>query len=296
MQHFIHKPFPFRSRLNLRLLVEYWESAIASGTIPAFASDLSRQLTAAPELKHPIEDISILEKNRQLVNFLMTAVISPANQDEELSAVTTPFEFTSIYETNAFKRNLSFEQIAKAHVNIPGKDINSRKTIHACLLILQNFYQVNINFDRPILFTIRNEQTGLDRVYKVEINRQFSEIIAKKTPPPIDPKIIKFLTEKVYDVDLWLKYIRPEDFEFHGLMIFRMVDVTEQEMLSSIKYDLLEKSAVTKTESFSLIQQKIRSIFGMTEIKLGLAYCDSNNKVVLNSDQGCDNSWRSLIE
>jgi hypothetical protein len=129
----------------------------------------------------------------------------------------------------------------------------------------------------------------------VEINRQFSEIVAKTTPPVIDAKVIKFLTEKVNDMDLWLQYIRPEDFEFHGMMIFRMVDVTEQEMLSSIKYDLLEKSAVTKKESFELIQHKLRSIFGMSEIKLGLAYFDTNNNIVLNNDQDCD-SWKSMID
>jgi GAF domain-containing protein len=294
-QNSTYNQFPFKSVLNLRLLVEYWERAIASGTIPGFAHELSAQLAAAPELKLPIEDLSVLEKHRTLVNFLLTAVISPANQEEELSAVTTPFEFNSIYETPAFRKNLGFKQIAKASVNTPGKEMRTGKTIHACLLILQQFYNVNVSFDRPILFTIRNEQTGLDRVYKVEINRQFSEIVAKTTPPEIDAKVIKFLTEKVYDMDLWLQYIRPEDFEFHGLMIFRMVDVTEQEMLSSIKYDLLEKSAVTKKESFALIQHKLRSIFGMSEIKLGLAYFDTNNNIVLNNDHDCD-SWKSLIE
>lgn len=295
MEYSTTQQFPFKSVLNLRLLVEYWEKAIASGEIPGFAAELLRQLAAAPELKLPIEDLSVLEKNRQLIDFLLTAVISPANKDTELSVVTTPFEFNSIYETRAFKNNLSFDHIAKAHVNTPGKDLHTGKTIHACLLILQQFYQLNFSFDRPIHFTIRDEKTGLDKVYKVEIGRQFSEVIAKTPPRPIDCKVIKFLTEKVYDVDLWLQYIRPEDFEFHGIMIFRMVDVTEQEMLSSIKYDLLEKSAVTKRESFTVIQQKLRSIFGMNEIKLGLAYFDSNNKIVLNNDQD-SKTWKSLIE
>jgi hypothetical protein len=286
--------FPFKSILSLKLLVEFWENAIASGKVPAFGRGLLDQLALAPELKQPIEDLSILEKHKDLVRFLMTAVISPANQDEELSSATTPFEFNSFYTTRAFDRHLTFEQIEKAKVNIPGNNLIAGKTIHACLLILQKFYDVKVVLDKPILFTIRNEATGLDRVYKVEIGKQFSEIIAKTAPKPIDPKVIKFLTEKVYDLDLWLKYIQPEDFEFHGFMIFRMVDVTEQEMLSSIKYDLLEKHAVTKKESFAAIQQKIRSIFGMPEIKLGLAYFDANNNIVVNNSEDCE-TWKSLV-
>jgi hypothetical protein len=291
------KRFPFKSVLSLRLLIEYWENAIQSGAVPAFAHGLLDQLKNAPELKQPIEDLSVLEKHRTLVDFLMTAVISPASHEYDLSAATIPFQFESFYATKAFNRTLSFEQIAScAEVNIPGKDLNTGKTIHACLLILQKYYDVNISFDKPILFTIRDPETGLDKVYKVEIGKQFSEIVCKTTPRPIDEKIIKFLTEKVYDVDLWLQYIRPEDFEFHGFMIFRMVDVTEQEMLSAIKYDLLEKNAVTRKENFAAIQQKLRAIFGMPDIKLGLAYFDSNNNIVISHSSNDAECVKTLAE
>src|SRR5687768_1351407 len=91
------KDFPFRSVLNLRLLIEFWEKAIHSGAVPAFAGGLLEQLEKAPELREPIEDLTLLEKHRDLVNFLMTAVISPANHELELSAATTPFQFQSFY-------------------------------------------------------------------------------------------------------------------------------------------------------------------------------------------------------
>lgn len=290
------KNFPFRSVLSLKLLIDYWEQSIQNGAVPSFVKGLLEQLQNAPELRKPIEDVAVLDKHRDLVNFLMTAVIPAAQNDIELSAATIPFQFQSFFSTRAFDRTLSFAQIEEsAKVNIPGQDIRTGKTIHACLLILQQFYGVEINFDKPILFTIRDQKSGLDKVYKVEIGKQFTEIVCKSTPRPIDPKIIKFLTEKVYDIDLWLQYIRPEDFEFHGFMIFRMVDVTEQEMLSAIKYDLLEKNAVTKRESFATIQQKLRSIFGLPAMRLGLAYFDSNNNIILNTgdDEEC---WKSLME
>lgn len=290
-----NKTFPFKSVLSLRLLIEFWENAIHSGAVPAFAQGLLVQLEKAPELKKPIEDLSVLDKHRELVNFLMTAVISPASQDQDLSAATIPFQFKSVFATRAFSKALNFEQLDdNAQVNIPGNDIRTGKTIHACLLILKQFYNVDIALDKPILFTIRNKETGLDKVYKIEIGQQFSEIISKNPPKPIDPRIIKFLTEKVYDIDLWLQYIKPEDFEFHGFMIFRMVDVTEQEMLSAIKYDLLEKNAVTRKESFAVIQQKLRSIFAMEDIKLGIAYFDSSNNIILNNGEETG-YWKSLI-
>jgi len=289
------KDFPFKSILSLHLLIDYWENAIRSGQVP-FGQPLLEHIQRAPELREPITDISVLEKHRELIGFLMTAVIAPAQTDKELTAATIPFQFESFFETHAFRKNLSLDQIRKsAIINIPGNNMAVGKTIQACLLILQQFYKVKINFDKPILFTVRNPANGLDKVYKIEIGRQFFEIVPRRQPRHIDPRIIKFLTEKVYDVDLWLQYIRPEDFEFRGFMILRMVDVTEQEMVSSIKYDLLEKNAVSRTESFTSIQQKLRSIFGMPDIRLGLAYFDPDNNIILRTGQDRE-SWKSLTQ
>jgi hypothetical protein len=295
MKDYTEKEFPFNSVLSLNLLIEYWEKAIKAGTVP-FGEPLLEHIRRAPELKEPITDKSVLEKHKELISYLMSAVIAPAQTDKELTAATIPFKFESFFETQGFKKTLDLEQIHKsAIINIPGNDMVVGKTIQACLLILQQFYNVRINFDKPILFTIRNPVNGLDKVYKIEIGRQFFEIVSKRELRPIDPKIIKFLTEKVYDVDLWLQYIRPDDFEFRGFMILRMVDVTEQEMVSSIKYDLLEKNAVSRKESFTAIQHKLRSIFGLPEIRLGLAYFDSDNNIILSTDQDRE-CWKSLAD
>jgi hypothetical protein len=288
------RQFPFKSVFSLKLLVKYWREAIRAGTVPGFASSLLEALDKAPELEEPIQDPAVIAKHQDLVNFLMAAAIPPAQTDQELTAATVPFQFKSFFSTRAFERAINFNNLENiAKVNIPGNQMAVGKTIHACLMILHQFYNVDVSFDKPILFTIRNEETGLDKVYKIEIGRQFFEIVSKNEPPPIDERITKFLIEKVYDIDLWLQYIRPENFEFHGFMIFKMVDVTEQEMLSSIKYDLLEKNAVTKKETFAVIQHKLRSIFNLSDIRLGLAFFDANNNIVVNSSEDTD-CWKSL--
>jgi hypothetical protein len=290
------KQFPFHSILNLSLLIEYWEKSIKSGAFPAFTHGILDSIEKAPELRQPIEDMKVLEKHAELVNFLMSAAIPSAQTEHDLIAATIPFKFKSFYSTNALKKTIDFENIdSLGKINIPGNEMMIGKTIQACLLILQEFYNVDVNFDKPILCTIRNQSTGLDKIYKIEIGRQFLKVVAKQPIKPIDTKVLKFLTEKIYDIDLWLQYIRPEDFEFQGFMIFRLVDVTEQEMLSSIKYDLLKKNAVTKKESFAVIQHKLRSIFNMPDIKLGLAFFDLNNNIVLSNTEE-DECWKSLAK
>jgi hypothetical protein len=293
MQTATLKKFPFKSVLSFKMLIEYWQQTMAVSKVPGLAGPVLDYIRHAPELQQPIHDYAILEKHNDFIEFLMSAVI-PAAQTDELIAATVPFQFQTFFATDAFRQAIDLENLERsAQVNIPGANMTVGKTIHACLLILHKFYNVPVTFDKPILFTLPNLKTGLDKVYKIEISKQFFTIIPKTDIKPIDAKIIKFLTEKVYDIDLWLQYIKPDDFEFHGFMTLRMVDVTEQEMISSIKYDLLEKNAVSQRENFSKIQHKLRSIFAMPDIRLGVAFFDPNNNIVLNSSENTD-CWKSL--
>ena len=207
--------FPFRSVLNLRLLIEHWENNISQGNVPGFSQGLLDAINNAPELREPIYDQSVLDKNRSLINFLITAVIPAANQENEIAAAIFPFDFKALYSTKAFDRTLDLNNLENCvRTNLPNNQMMLGKTVKACLLILEKFYGVKIGLEKPILFTLRNPDTGLDRVYRVEINHQFCEIISKGKLKPIEKHVLKFLTEKIYDVDLWMQYIRPEDFEF----------------------------------------------------------------------------------
>jgi hypothetical protein len=294
MDDYTNKEFPFPSKLNLRLLVEYWEENIQQSHVQEFTKGIQEYIDNAPELKKSIEDPAILEKHRPFIEYLMSAVIPQSSHETDLIAAIYPFTFKAFYSTKAFERTIDIGQIeTKAKANLPGS-VSMGKVIKGCLMILEKFYNTNTYSDRPVLFSWRDEKTGLDKVYKVEINHQFCEVIPKKTPPPIDKQVIKFLMEKTYDIDLWFQYIHPENFEFQGFIVLHLIDVTEQEMLSSIKYDLLGKNAVVRPESFSVIQQKLRSLFGIPEIRLGIAYFDPNNNLILNS--ATTECWRSLAE
>lgn len=289
------RKFPFRSILNLRLLIEYWENRIKEDKLQSFTTGILEYIDSAPELREPIEDLSLLTKHKPFIDFLMTAVVPQASPDRDLVSAVFPFTFNPIFSTAAMQREVDLISIdLKAKANLPGNSVQTGKVVKACLMILEKFYNTDTFSDRPVLLTLTDENTGLDRVYKVELNHSFCEIIPRNELKPIDKQVIKFLMEKTYDVDLWLQYIRPDDFEFHGFIVMRLIDVTEQEMLSSIKYDLLGKHAVTSKDSFGIIQHKLRSLFKIPDVKLGIAYFDPNNNLILNNSS--TDCWRSLAD
>jgi hypothetical protein len=293
-----HRAFPFKTVLSLQLLVQYWEERVRNGEVPAvFTKQLQAYIDQAPELRKPIDDYAVLEKHRTFIHFLMTAVIPPASSSTDLVAVMEPFNFKAIYATPAFNAHIDltdFEDHAVA--NVPGGRITLGKTLRACLMILEKYQDGRIlsHNPKPVLVTLKDKVSGLDRVYKVELNQQFCEIIPRTTPKPVDKGIIKFLIEKIYDIDLWLQYFRPEDYTFQGFMTTRMIDVTEQEMLSSMKYDLLERQAIMRPESFARIEHKVRSLFGMSDIRVSIAYLDPGNRLFISYP--ATDRWKSLLD
>jgi hypothetical protein len=295
MNDFTPHDFPFKTTLNLRLLIEYWEKSLQNSFCSGASEEMLAAINATPELKLPIENEEVLERNKSIIDFLMSAIVAPAFAQSELTAAIVPFQFKSIFSTPAFDRAIDFNNLHSSvvHISIPDQKLLTGKIMKACTLILNKFYDANISIDKPLLITVKDPVTDLDKTYKMEINDRFCEIIAKREPRPIDKKVIKFLTDKLYDTDLWLSYIHPEDFEFRGFMVMRLIDVSEQEMLSSIKFELLKKNSVTEIESFNTIQHKLRSIFRIADLRLGVAYFDPNDNLVISSGL---NSWQSVCE
>lgn len=277
--------FPFDSVLNLASLINYWEANLKTNTLFSGypADEIRRMIDEAPELKEPVYDLKILDKHKKLMGLLMSAVFPPAMIESELSAAIVPFSFQGIFATPGYHKIMPFDHIREdVTVNFADDNLMAGKIMMACIFILNKFYGTNLSMDRPMLASVPDEETGLRQIFKVNLNTQFVDVVCHGEPDPIDKKVIRELLDDLYNTELWLKYIKPEKYQFQGFGIMKLVDVTVEEMLSSIKYDLLKKDAVTCAESFQSIQEKIRSIFRLPEMKMGLSYIDPYDNVISN--------------
>ena len=103
---------PIKSILNLRLLVEYWQKEILTDKVLSkmYASTITAQLEAAPELLKPIKDPKIFEKHKDLIESLMTVIFPPALQESEVAAAFIPFTHHTVYATPAYRRLFDYIQ------------------------------------------------------------------------------------------------------------------------------------------------------------------------------------------
>src|SRR5207247_6971199 len=73
-----------------------------------------------------------------------------------------------------------------------------------------------------------------------------------------------------------------DKFVLRGFMILKAVDVTDQEVLSSLKRDLIDKESIVSSARFQSLQAKLRTLFRRPGLHLGLAAVEGDRALVLS--------------
>lgn len=266
--------FPFKTTLSLSPLIDYWEKKAVDDPSCNIArvKELSSLLRHTPALLKPIADLSIIEKHESTIDILMEDIFPGALWENDLRATVLPFHFNSFYSTPRLDDLglLSGDNLTEK-LNLDLKTLLFRQTLSAYTLILEKFYNANFRIEEPFIFTIKDKFTELEHHYKLTIDLKFMEVKAKGDIMKKTPQEINFLINRYNNLDLWMQKLPPDNFEFTGFAIYDFTDVTLEETISSLRYELLEQDSVTSPEGFTDLQQKLRVIFGLPGIKLGLS-------------------------
>jgi hypothetical protein len=286
--------FPFGRELSLAPLVAAWEAIAARdpGVQGDLARALGRALEAAPELRAPIEDEAVLTRHADLVAALMTLVVAPASWEHEWVAAVVPFQLRAIHATPLFRRLLlDDEAVFRGRVNLDGEVYTNGRLLHAYDAILRKFHGLEIELEYPIILTVDDAASGLERHFRIQYDRRFLDVRAIRPVRTLTPAERARLRASVHDVRLLRELIPPEDFLFSGFVVVRAFDVTDQEVLSGLKYDLIERESIVSDERFRALQHKLRTFFRRPDLRIGLAAFQDGRVLVLNSgthvEHGC---------
>ncbi len=287
--------FPYKSRLDFGPLLSFWKNNLK--THPALKEHpVSRILADRKTVGQLTGDVSVdtLKEHKEAVAMILSAIFPPALIDEEMVAVHIPFQDDAFFATNKYKQILSAHQRTQKEVSVTGTsgDLGENCEVIAGLYILKQYYRHDLEVDIPIIVQAKDNETGLEKVYKLEVNTQFAEIDIVGELPEISDHIIEKLLNNLTDHALWQKHMPTDRFIFRGFTINRLTDVTGQEMLSSVKYYLLKRDAVTCGVNFQTIQQKLRSLFGLPELKLGIVFFDESYNIISNAGLS---EWNSFL-
>jgi GAF domain len=286
--------FPFRSELSLVPLLTFWGKKFTDDTSAkgAFIRTVREQIQQVPELLNPITDLGVIERHRALVDVLMAGIFPPAFFEQEFTAVLVPFLLKSFYATPPFERLLRAEDGSlRGRVNLDASMISAMRVFFAYALILERVYGVKLDVDYPLILTATDAETGLERHFKMEFDWRFVEVETVGPVPVLTDAIRRRLHGELFETAMFREFLPADVFMFRGFTIFRAIEVTDQEVLSSLERDLIDKESIVSHTRFKALQDKLRTLFRRPELRFGLAALDGDQVLVLNygaeSEQAC---------
>ena len=288
------RDFPFESRLSLAPLIRYWdEQAKDRSLCGEMARSLQARVHQVPALLAPIDDITVLDEHGELVDALMGAVFPPVFWDQAHMGALIPFTLRTVYGTRAFESIMGADGVLYGRLNLEMSALKDFRLLNAYALILERLHGIKFPVDYPLILTMPEPETGLDRHFKIQFDGRFVDVEAVRPLPPLSDETRKRLTAQGVDLDGLKALIPPGSVRFSGFTVVKASDVTDQEVLSSIKRDLIDKESIVSNARFEKLQAKLRTLFRRANLHLTLVAFESDRILMLNSGhqlqqaQGC---------
>jgi len=278
--------FPFRSEISLRPLIDFWTRAADGGSAKgALARMVADEVKKAPELQGPITSCSAIAQHKELLDVLMTAVFPTASWEQSYGAVMAPFQLRGFYATPLMRRLLMGDDgRLRGHLSMDERLVGAMRRAYAYALILKRVYGIDFDVDYPVVITASDPETGLDRHFRIFFDWQFIEVAAIGPVPPLPDDVEHRVHSTVLDAAGLDDLLPPDRFVFRGITIFKCVDVTDQEVLSALKRDLIDRESIVSQARFQGLQQRLRTLFRRPELRLGLGAIDGPRVLILNYD------------
>ena len=248
------------------------------------ARSVCRALERAPELRAPIEDPAALERHRDLVEVLMSLVFPAASWGEDYGAAAVPFQLRAFHATPSFRRLLLDEQgFVQGWLNMDAEDAARGRLLYAYDAILRAHYGMTLDVDIPV-------HPGHARP-RVRARAPLPDPAGHPVPRgpgagaasrPRRERRAGGCSRAVRLLSSWEALFPPDTFAFSGFTVLRATEVTDQEVLSAIQRDLIDKESIVSTERFQELQDKLRTLLRRPALRLGLAAFQDGRVFVLN--------------
>jgi hypothetical protein len=278
--------FPFRTEFSLAPLIAFWTRAggDASPACAAMARLVAEQIAQAPELTGPITDPAALDRHEDLVDVLMSAEFAPALWDQAHGAAMVPFQLRGVYTTPAMRRDLMDEDgRLRGRLNVDEALVAVMRRAYAYALVLRRLYGVEVDLDYPLILTVTDEGTGLERHFRLLFDWQFVEVEARGALPPLPDDVRDHVAAALLDSARLERLLPPERFVLRGVTFLKAIEVTDQEVLSALKRDLIDRESIVSQSRFAELQSRLRTLFRRPELRLSLAALDGERVLIINS-------------
>ncbi|HJS54242.1 MAG TPA: hypothetical protein VJ765_06850 [Chitinophagaceae bacterium] len=226
-----------------------------------------------PELQTAIDDLSVLESHKEWIEMLLSVIFPPTTSDREMIySVSIPFSYNTIYTSRLFR--LMFLEPGTNDIKIRDeqtrRDLEHDRSIGAYNLVLRKY----CNYDAPefvaSVHPFHDPHSGLIKYMELKLDARYVDV--KFTGPhlPIPEDFINKNDHGLLSIEEMRHNIPIEEFAFEGIVIGRVVDVTEREVISQMKSELLNLNAFSEGVVYHKLQELVQSLIGLKDIRIGI--------------------------
>ena len=263
----LHNESPFKTIISFHKLIESFEE-IASSNIDYranYAKAILQQIESIPELRTGIEDYSIIKNNEPLIKYILADLFPTALTQNEIKAVTIPFQNISFNYTERFKKIL---RNAGDEFYMEIRDFDDHQFyINNCCLILSSYYKQRIDFNKPFFYDIPDED-GIEKHYRILYNADFMEITPTENAVSLTQDDIDTLIDNYDDIELWKSKFPKGSWILKGFGIVSLFDATTESAISNLKSNLL-KPDTKSVATDEIIANIFKSIFKIPDLRVG---------------------------
>lgn len=231
-----------------------------------YAESLIDRTKNFKELKDGFQDISLLEKNEDLIRLLLADLFPTGLTNNEIKAASIPLSNITFNYTERFKGIL---KDAGKDFEIELRNITDNEFyVFCCCLILQTYFKKDIKSTIPFYYDIPNKQ-GIMKHYKITVNSDFTEIYPTEEAKIPSDDILDMLLENLDDFKLWKKYFSSQSWVLKGFTIISLVDCTSEVALSDLKSSMIEIDPEDLNPNENLTEI-FKSYFDVADLNFGL--------------------------
>lgn len=281
---------PFQLQINFKKLITWWkeQAALPDSLESNRAKEVLKRIEKTPELSKPFDNFNWIEKYQEEIHLLLSPFFPSLTTTNEIKAAGIPFRPMLF---NLTKRFADILDGGKDDILIPESNADLIY-MFSCITILNGYYKANVSLSPNLFFNIRDQQTEIVRRYRAFINVDFTEILPGKDVQPLTEKEIYELTNNFGNTALWKKKIPPDSFKFEGFTILTLFDVTHDESVSALKFDLIKKDALTTPGIVEQIQVNLSAMLNIPRLRTGFISYNKERQLLQSIGFGF---WNSII-
>ena len=226
-----------------------------------------------PELRDGFDDLSLLEKHKDVIKIILADTFSAILTKNEIKAASTPYANLVFNSSERFQKILqdAGEGFELEIRNMP-EDL---QYIIQCTVILNFYYGFKMDFKRPLFYDIP-DANGVMRHYRILYNADFMEIVPTEKAKDLKQEDLDELLENFDNLELWKEKIPPQSFVSKGFVVANMFDVTAEHSISEIKSTLIGSNKRGSENFMDNFQDTFRSLFNLKDISVGFTGYDPN--------------------